>query len=113
MSEALDNVFVGSQARPLRRPASKGGEPMPAGANARRPSSQRGLLIMGGGDSGAGDPAGAGARFDLDFSECMALSWPGNAGLEQLLLAADLCGNQAPATSARMASRSESGPQAP
>jgi hypothetical protein len=82
---------------------------MPEGANARRPSSQRGLLIIGVGDSDAGDPAGAGARFDLDFSECIALSWPGNTGLEQMLLAADLGGNQGPATAARMDSANEGG----
>src|SRR6266851_1673813 len=118
MSEALDNVFVGSQARPLprpaskARPASKGGEPMPERANARRPSSQRGRLVVGVGDSGAGDPAGADARFDLDFSECIALSWPANTGLEQMLLAADLCGSQMPATAARMDSANEGGPNA-
>src|SRR5260370_26925901 len=112
MSEALDNVFVGSQARPLPRPASKGGEPMPARANPRRPSSQRGRLVVGVGDSGAGDPAGADARFDLDFSECIALSWPANTGLEQMLLAADLCGSQVPATAARMDSANEGGPNA-
>src|SRR5260370_39383695 len=118
MSEALDNVFVGSQARPLprpaskARPASKGGEPMPERANARRPSSQRGRLVVGVGDSGAGDPAGADARFDLDFSECIALSWPANTGLEQMLLAADLCGSQVPATAARMDSANEGGPNA-
>ncbi len=85
---------------------------MPERANARRPSSQRGRLVVGVGDSGAGDPAGADARFDLDFSECIALSWPANTGLEQMLLAADLCGSQVPATAARMDSANEGGPNA-
>ncbi len=54
---------------------------MPADdARARSTSSQRG--------SRAGGAAGAGARFELDFSGCFALAWPGNTGLEEMLLAA-------------------------
>jgi hypothetical protein len=37
--------------------------------------------------AGAGDSAGAGDRFELDFSRCLALSWPGNTGLEEMLKA--------------------------
>jgi len=85
---------------------------MPERANGRSTASQRGRLFVGVGDSGDGGSAGAGARFDLDFSGCMALSWPGNTGLEQMLLAADLCGNQVPARAARMESADEGGPDA-
>src|SRR3984893_8171064 len=81
---------------------------MPDRAKARSTSSLR----VGVGDSGTGDPAGAGARFDLDFSGCMALSWPGNTGLEQMLLAADLSGNQVPARPARTHSADEGSPDA-
>ncbi|HEY4852014.1 MAG TPA: hypothetical protein VII22_14575, partial [Streptosporangiaceae bacterium] len=42
----------------------------------------------------------------------MALSWPGNTGLEQMLLAADLSGNQVPARPARTHSADEGSPDA-
>jgi hypothetical protein len=83
---------------------------MPGKASARSTSSQRGRRVVGVGDSAAGDPAGTDARFDMDFSGCIALSWPGHTGLEQMLLAADLCGHEVPARAARRDSADGGGP---
>lgn len=58
-----------------------------------------------------GHPEGAGARFELDFSSCLALSWPGNAGLEEMLLAAGMDGGQVPVRTERTDSPERSGPE--
>src|SRR6202035_5870056 len=56
---------------------------MPAGdASGRSTSRPHGSRA-----AGAGDSPGAAARFELDFSRCLALSWPGNTGLEEMLKA--------------------------
>jgi hypothetical protein len=81
---------------------------MPADdASARSTSSQRGSRA-----AGAGSAAGAGARFELDFSGCFALAWPGNTGLEEMLLAADVNGGALSVEPERADSPGGSGPEA-
>jgi hypothetical protein len=108
MSEALDNVFLGSENRGLLRMTSPGGEPMPADdSRARSTSSQRGRRA-----EGVGDPQGAADSSDLDFSGCLALSWPGKMGLEEMLLATGPDGSQAPLRTGPVDSADRSGPEA-
>ncbi len=69
---------------------------MPAGDASGRSTSRP----YGSRAAGAGDSAGAAARFELDFSRCLALSWPGNTGLEEMLKATAEGGAQGAAGSA-------------
>jgi Domain of unknown function (DUF222) len=61
---------------------------MPADDARGRPTSRH----RGSRAAGAGGPEGAETRFELDFSSCLAMAWPGQAGLEEMLLAAGVGG---------------------
>jgi hypothetical protein len=88
---------------------------MPAGdASGRSTSRPYGSRAAGSRAAGAGDSAGAGDRFELDFSRCLALSWPGNTGLEEMLkataerVAPGTAGSAAPAQNGSPADQSDS-----
>jgi Domain of unknown function (DUF222) len=88
------------------------GEPTPAGHASGPPNSRP----RGSRATGTGDSEGAGTRFELDFSECLALSWPGNTGLEEMLKAVtggsapETAGSAAPTQSGRPAEEREETP---